>query len=293
MNSVPAEILPVKQMSISGADLAFVEEGAGETAVFVHGANGDWRTWDSLRPYLREHLHYVALSRRYHRPNPWPGDGKDYTLDRHVQDLAAFVKALGVGPVHLVGGSYGGRIAVHVALAHPDLVSSLILSEPGLVHSETPEALAAIAEWTQTLMPPVRQAIQEGDARKASVLLWNAVNDERFHFERTPVAVRERWLANADTLPLLFDSPASPALTCDDLGALRAPTLVVGSEYIRPYFRQSNDRLAQCLPVGTSTSIVPHAPHVWYPVSPKAGADAILGFLSALWAGARRVPGAY
>lgn len=40
--------------------------------------------------------------------------------------------------------------------------------------------------------------------------------------------------------------------------------------------RQSNERLAQCLPPGTATS------HVWNPENPKAGADAILAFLSAI-----------
>ena len=69
----------VKQKRVNGVNLAFVEAGKGQTVVFVHGANGDWRTWDSLRSYIAEKYHYVALSRRYHQPNPWPSDGTDYS----------------------------------------------------------------------------------------------------------------------------------------------------------------------------------------------------------------------
>jgi pimeloyl-ACP methyl ester carboxylesterase len=44
-----------------------------------------------------------------------------YTLEQHVEDLAAFIRALDVGPVHLVGGSYGPelRVADTVAVAAP------------------------------------------------------------------------------------------------------------------------------------------------------------------------------
>jgi pimeloyl-ACP methyl ester carboxylesterase len=282
MKSFPLEAMQVKQKRVNGINLAFVEEGTGETVVFVHGANGDWRTWDSLRSYIAEKYQYVALSRRYHQPNPWPGDGSDYSLLMHVEDLAAFIRALGVGPAHLVGGSYGGWVAVLVALQYPDLVKSLVLSEPGLINAETPEAKAVIAEWDETLMPPVRQALQEGDTDRASILLWNAVNDPRFNFASTPQPRQERWLGNGNTLPLLFNAPPSQTLTCEQLASLTMPILVIGSEYIRPYFRQSNDRLLQCLHPGIATTVVPDAPHAWYPVNPQAGAEAILTFLNAL-----------
>src|SRR2546425_9310741 len=104
----PTGSMEVKRLKVNDAELAYVEEGAGETVVFVHGAAGDWRTWDSLRPLIAEKYHYVALSRRYHYPNAWPDDGKNYSVTQHVEDLAVFIRALHAGKEHLVGGSYGG-----------------------------------------------------------------------------------------------------------------------------------------------------------------------------------------
>ncbi len=46
--------MEVKRLKVNDAELAYVEEGAGETVVFVHGAAGDWRTWDSLRPLIAD-----------------------------------------------------------------------------------------------------------------------------------------------------------------------------------------------------------------------------------------------
>ncbi len=42
----PPESLQVKQMHVNGIDMAYVEEGRGETVVFIHGAIGDWRNWE-------------------------------------------------------------------------------------------------------------------------------------------------------------------------------------------------------------------------------------------------------
>ncbi len=52
---VPTDKMQVKQMRVNGVDLAYVEEGRGETVVFVHGAFGDWRNWERLRPAIAAH----------------------------------------------------------------------------------------------------------------------------------------------------------------------------------------------------------------------------------------------
>lgn len=86
------------------------------------------------------------MSRRYHYPNAWPDDGKSYSFEQHVEDLAAFIKGLNVGKVHLVGSSYSGRMAGFLALRYPELLRSVVLGEPGLVAPDSPEGKAASAE---------------------------------------------------------------------------------------------------------------------------------------------------
>ena len=106
--------MEVTKVKVNDVELAYVEEGAGDPVVFVHGFTGDWRSWDVLRPFISKQYRYVAYSRRGHYPNAWTDDGPNYTLEQHVEDLAALIRALNVGKVHLVGNSGGSRIAGHV-----------------------------------------------------------------------------------------------------------------------------------------------------------------------------------
>jgi hypothetical protein len=63
---LPTEAMQVKQRRVNRVDLAYVEEGKGETVVFVHATDGDWRDWEGLRPLVAEKYHFVSLRLRYH-----------------------------------------------------------------------------------------------------------------------------------------------------------------------------------------------------------------------------------
>lgn len=97
-----------------------------ETIVIQHGFGRNsafWRHWvpklsDTyrvVRPELRGHGRSTTSSA------PW-------SYDDLVDDLAEFIRELGVGKVHLLGEAGGGMIAVGVAALHPNLVRSLITS---------------------------------------------------------------------------------------------------------------------------------------------------------------------
>ena len=98
--------------------------------VFVHGALTDYRSWAPQLLSLSAHQRVVALSLRHHFPERWDGKKGDYSVGTHMEDLALFIEALGVGPVDLVGHSRGGVVAAMLAGKRPDLVRRLVLAEP-------------------------------------------------------------------------------------------------------------------------------------------------------------------
>jgi pimeloyl-ACP methyl ester carboxylesterase len=61
------------------------------------------------------------------------GDSSAYTVDRHVEELDAVRRALGLERVHIVGMSWGGMLALAYALEQPDAVASIVLT--GAPHS--------------------------------------------------------------------------------------------------------------------------------------------------------------
>src|SRR5581483_9402800 len=101
----------------------YVERGQGTPVVFVHGSLGDYRTWGRQMEPFSQRYRVIAYSRRYHYPNRWSGDGRDYSPSLHAGDLTAILaKLTGREPAHLVGASYGAAIALTMALNQPEAV---------------------------------------------------------------------------------------------------------------------------------------------------------------------------
>jgi len=121
-----------RQVRVNSVDLTYIEQGTGAPVVFVHGAWIDLRFWEPQRQVIARQHRFIAYNHRYHGTAPWPDDGKQYSATTHAADLAAFIRQLNAGPVHLVGISYGGFLTTLVASEHPDLVRSLTLAEPGI-----------------------------------------------------------------------------------------------------------------------------------------------------------------
>ncbi len=279
MGYLPTESMQVKQMRVNGVDLAYVEEGRGATVVFVHGAFGDWRNWEGMRPSIAERYRFVALSLRYHYPNAWTDKGENYSIAQHVEDVAQFIRLLNVGKVHLVGNSFGGRLVAYVALKYPELLRSVVIGEPSIIVPTSAEAKTALAEMRKDTAKSV-EAAKAGDDRQAAILLYNAVLNDPDAFRKTPLASQQRVLDNARTLTPYWARPTTVPTTCEQLASLKVPALVVSGEDTRASFRYGNEALLGCLPKNTATAVIPGARHMWFEANPDAGARAILAFIA-------------
>jgi pimeloyl-ACP methyl ester carboxylesterase len=270
---------PIKQLHANGIDLAYVEEGKGTTVVFVHGANGDWRSWELFRPAVAERYRYVSYSLRYHLPNPWPGDGSDYSYQLHAADLVAFIQGLNAGPVHLVGSSYGGFLVTLVALEHPELLRSAVVNDPGVTEliADMPDGKPLVAERAKSF-GEIKEVALAGDNAKAAVLLYDWVEGEKGAFDKLSGARRERFLANASTMRPMMSQPAPPSISCATLGKVKVPMLVTRGEHDNPFYVLNTDTFASCLPRGNRAAIIPNAAHVMG--GNTAFGEAVLTFLA-------------
>jgi pimeloyl-ACP methyl ester carboxylesterase len=275
---------PLRQLRANGVELAFVDEGAGEPVVFVHGACGDWRTFDVLRPLAARRARYVAYSRRYHQPNPWPGDGSDYSYQLHAADLIAFIEALGAGPVHLVGHSYGAGVVLLAVLDRPELVRRAVVNEAGSLFPKLiegrPGAAAVLAERASA-WGEMRVAADRGDPERAAELLFDWISGERGALRRSAAERRRRWLENARTMRPMLAQPPPPAISCAALGAVRVPILVLRGERTIPFYAATNEALRACLAPGAPEAAVPAAGHLSFEQSPGEYAAVVSAFLAA------------
>lgn len=164
----------VTEASVNGVSLTYLEQGRGAPVIFVHGATLDYRAWEGQRDAVSQRYRYIALTQRYFGTGAWLDGGEKYSLATHAADLATFIRDLTGGPTHIVGWSYGGAIALTLAVQHPELVKSLFVFEPGIATFVTdPVDAKAAAEDRQEMVTP-----QPPQARRATTL-------ERFGSSRT------------------------------------------------------------------------------------------------------------
>ena len=273
----------LKQLRANGVELAYVDHGSGDPVVFIHGACGDCRTFDVLRSEIAARHRYIAYSRRYHQPNPWPGNGSDYSYQLHEADLVAFIEALRAWPVQLVGNSYGGAVVLLVALHHPELVRSAAVSEPGSLfphliegRSGADEILAERARsWGE-----MREAARAGRTDLAAELLFDWISGQAGALSRVSEERRRHWLENAPTVGPQLMQPAPPEISCAAISAIQVPLLVLRGERTIPFYVSTNDALLACLPPGNREAVIPMAGHLSYAENPGAYAGALLDFLA-------------
>jgi pimeloyl-ACP methyl ester carboxylesterase len=269
---------PLRWMDIGDTRLAYVDQGQGVPVVFVHGGGGDWRTWEPLLPLIAAHHRFVAYSPRYHHPNPPDAGGRPYTVPAQAEDLITFVERLGAGPVHAVGGSYGGRVVLEAAVQRPELFRTVTSSEPFITSPVEPQALAAARALAEDL-GRIALPLRKGDTVGATVQLVIAVTGDPEGWQRLAPDARQRFLDNQGAWLPLARAGTLPDTSVEALRRLPMPVLVMEGEHTVAGFRVTNDRLMQCLPPTARRVVVPGAPHMWYPANPVAGARAILEFI--------------
>ena len=96
------------------------------------------RSWDTVARGLADRFRVLALDQRGHGESEWAAD---YHELRFVGDLAAFVDALELDTLRLVGFSIGGSHACSYALLYPERVERLVLFECFTAGDEQGDAL--------------------------------------------------------------------------------------------------------------------------------------------------------
>ncbi len=90
-------------LDVNEYDMTYVEAGAGEAVVFVHGSLQDQRYWAPQMGPFGQRFRAIAPSLRHYWPERWDGQGGGFTIDQHVKDVAGFITARGAGQIRLVG----------------------------------------------------------------------------------------------------------------------------------------------------------------------------------------------
>jgi pimeloyl-ACP methyl ester carboxylesterase len=271
---------PVRQMDVNGARLAYIEQGSGVPVVFVHGSMNDYRAWGPQVDAMSRQFRAISYSQRYFGSAPWQSEWPKFGVTLHAADLAGFVRALGVGPVHVVGWSYGASVGLAMVQQYPELVRSAFLYEPAHpTYVTDPADLNAIADDRAHFAPAV-QAVRAGDNMSAARMLFDLVDNRKDVFSTLPSDFQAMVVENARTMPLLLTAQeAPPKITCAQLQQGKPTVAIARGERTRTFYRVIADTAAKCIP-NSHHIVVPGATHMWPATNPAAFRQTVLTFLA-------------
>jgi len=211
-------------MRLHGTDLYYEDTGGRDEAiVFLHGFLFDGRQYEAQVAALKDRYRCVSLDFRGQGRSAASRGG--YQIEQHAADVLAVIRRLDIAPVHLVGLSMGGFVALRLAARAPGLLRSLTLlntSAAAHARSKFPKQLmlAAVGRRAGVSLPLVRSGVEAEIYGEA--------------FRRDPARAgerevwRQRW-ARTDRSSLvrtLLGFMIRPDVR-DELGDVTAPTLVI------------------------------------------------------------------
>ena len=227
----------MSEIRVNGVSLYYEEHGAGTAIVGVHGGGSSAAMWVGAAAELAKRGRTILYDRRgsfrSERPEP-------YTTNVHEQadDAAALIDALEAAPAIVIGRSYGGAVAVDLALRYPDRVRALVLLE-----GDVPSVSKNLArEWAEL----EERLLAEGDPRRAAeALMRNVLGDAGW--AEVPEEVKEVLTGNGPALVAEIRG-GYPDVTVDQLGTIAQPTLLVGANGSVFDYRETAEVLSAAMP---------------------------------------------
>ncbi|MGF1596028.1 MAG: alpha/beta fold hydrolase [Acidimicrobiales bacterium] len=212
--------------AIDGLDVYYERHGAGPPLLNIGGSGGDLRTSRPERSPLNKAFEVVHYDQRGLGRTAKP-DGP-YTMADYADDAAALIAAVGWERAHVVGTSFGGMVAQHLAIRHPERIDRLAIActSPGgglpsaplheLEGVDPTEALHTKLGWLDARYDP-----RADDPLPGLRVVYDAL-------VAGTGAPRDPEEARGSRLQLLARAAHDAT---DRLGEIRAPTLVCAGRY--------------------------------------------------------------
>ncbi len=204
-----------------GVKIHYLDEGAGEPVLLIHGFNASARTNWGLPGVIRNltpHYRVIAMDCRGHGQSDKPTEVQDYGV-KMVEDVIALLDHLKIEKAHIVGYSMGGMITMKLLATHPERVKSAVVGGMGWFHTRWGQPLRLEAPGT------LRGA--ESSSREACFkgFLALQVSEEEIKAIKTPMTIligendpiRKRYVQ-----PLMKIRPDIPVVVLDKSNHLSA-----------------------------------------------------------------------
>ena len=119
------------EVTVNGVRLYYEEHGSGTPILGLHGAGSSAVFWEDAAQELSRLGRVIIYDRRGSSRSERPEPYEVTSVREHADDARELLRALDAEPAVLIGRSYGGTVALDLALRHPESVRALALLEAG------------------------------------------------------------------------------------------------------------------------------------------------------------------
>ncbi len=260
-------------LDVPSASLYYEVAGDDYPLLLLHAGIADSRMWDDQFPIFAQHYRTVRYDLRGFGQTRWEaGTFAPY------EDPVALFHALDIQKAHVLGISFGSKVALDFALVHPELIASLILVAPSVGGIETSEQIRRFFQEEDAL-------VEKGDLQGATELnlrLW--VDGSQRTPEQVNPIVRQRVYEmqyHAFTIPMPEDADEQqvepPAIT--RLAEIQVPTLIIVGDLDLSEKLNLSEQLATSIS-GAKLEVIAGAAHMVSMEQPQKFNDIVLDFLS-------------
>jgi 3-oxoadipate enol-lactonase len=212
-------------------NLYYEIHGEGNPLLFIHGLGSSTVDWQAQVNHFSKTHKVIVFDLRGHGQSDKPA-GK-YSVKLFAEDTASLIKALSLPPVHIVGISLGGMIALHLAVYHAEIVNSVVI-------------VNSVSEFPlKTMKDKFERYLRYFIVRVMGMRRMGKMLGQRLFPKPKQAALREaianRWARN-DTKAYLKSTRALFTWSVtDQLPVINCPTLIIGAEF--DYFPVSDKEL--------------------------------------------------
>ena len=244
-----------------------------QTVAFLNGVMASAGSWSLLWPvFERAGFRIIAHDFKGQLKSSKP-DGP-YTFDEHCAETKALLEHLGVKKVHLVGTSYGGEIAMKMAILYPELVDTISVIDS--VSELDPVCEGFVVGWKVLCDTMDGETFFWGMA--PSIYGPDFIENNRAMLSGRAKAIKHNPDRYLEGQKVLYDTFAHDVTMTDQLHKIQCPALILcGEEDILkpPKFSQI---IADNIPNAEYVTI-PNCGHVAIFEKPKELESAIFGFI--------------
>jgi len=269
---------------VNGINIHYQRMGQGPDVVMVHGIASNLALWLNIQRALLGEFRVTTYDLRGHGYSDAPATG--YTSADMADDLNALLNELGIKQTYLVGHSFGGLVALHYTVLHPERVIKLVLADTGIPAVEPSRKGKSIIEaWKERLdkfgvdVPDDKQddmAYLMGQTRKLRQGLIQNSGMKRRRMGALPSIQRLTRLM--ETTSILDEFRSVAGLTLDKINKIAHPVLISYGD--RSPSMATCKYLREHLPHCTSV-IVPNAGHFHLLAHPEIFVKNLRAFLRA------------